>query len=412
VEAVERYPHLYGKIVKEIRITGAESMREYIVRRELASTIGEPYTAANAAKDYERLDNLGIFSDIDLVAQEEDGVVVITIEVKETFRYLPVVSFSIDDENGISVGGGLKSVNLLGKGVSLSAVARFGGATSVEAILKNPWIAGNHFGYQFEYFHRDRRNELYKFDETADEFFLTLSSYLEESGRIGARYSLQHIQSNEPGRTISADHTDLVSTLGLFFGYDTRDLWSNPSNGWWNELAFEKVGLFGDKIDFMRAHIDIRRFLGLRDRHVIAFFSLTSLSGGTVLEDIAMWQLYSLGGTNSIRGWELGSVTGKHQCINTLEYRYTLLEPRTLSFFGINAYLGLQLAAFADAGSAWTDNNDFRRNFIDGYGLGIRFIVPYVGLARLDFGFGQPSGKILVHFDVSDKPVRQRERVR
>ncbi len=410
--ALEKYEHLYGKIVTDIRIAGAESTREYIIKRELASRIGEPYTELNAGKDFERLDNLGIFSKIELEPTEEDGGVVLNILVTETFRYLPVVSISIDDENGISIGGGLKSVNMFGKGVFLSAVARFGGATTVEVILRNPWVMGNHFGYELEYFHRDRRNELYDFDEIADEFFFTLSSYIGESGRVGVRYSLQNIKSNEPGRTISADNTDLVSTLGLFLGYDTRDLWSNPSTGWWNEVAFEKVGLFGDEIDFLRAHIDIRRFFRIRDRHVIAFFSLTSLTEGTVMEDIAMWQLYSLGGTNSIRGWELASRTGKHQFINTLEYRYTFLKPRTISWFGINAHIGLQFAAFADVGTAWTEDDDFRKNFIDGYGLGIRFIVPYIGLARVDFGLGQPNGRILIHLGAYEKPVRQRDRVR
>lgn len=412
LSAEEKYAHLYGKIVKEIRITGAKATREYVITRELASKVGEPYTELNAKKDYERLDNLGIFSKLDLHPSEEEGGVVLNILVTETFRYLPVVSISIDDENGISIGGGLKSVNLLGKGVYLSAVARFGGAFTAEVELKNPWVAGNHFGYLLEYTHRDRRNELYEFDEIADEFFLTLQSYIKESGRIGVEYSLQYIQSNEPGRTISANNKDLVSTLGVFLGYDSRDLWANPSTGWWNELTFEKVGLFGDEIDFFRTHIDIRRFFRLRDRHVLALFSLTSLTEGRVMEDIAIWQLYSLGGTNSIRGWDLGSVIGKHQFINTLEYRYTFLKPRTVSYFGISAHLGLQFAVFADVGTAWTEDGDFSKNFIDGYGLGIRFIIPYVGLARVDFGLGQPNGRIFVHLGARDKPERQRERVR
>ena len=35
--AVEKYEHLFGKIVKDIRITGAKSTREYVITRELAS---------------------------------------------------------------------------------------------------------------------------------------------------------------------------------------------------------------------------------------------------------------------------------------------------------------------------------------------------------------------------------------
>ncbi len=410
--AEERYEEFEGKTVSEIRVVGAKNTKENIILRELLTEIGEFFDPEKIKKDLESLDRLGVFSDVKIYPTEENGETVLMIEVTETLRYLPVVSISIDDENGVSAGAGLKSVNFLGKGVYLSGVARFGGATTVEAVLRNPWVIGNHFGYEFMYFHRDRRNELFEFDEVSDEFFLTLSSYIRQNGRIGGRFSHEIIKSNEPGRTISPDNKDNVSTIRFFVGYDSRDLASNPSTGWWNEIAIEKAGLFGEDIDFWRTHIDIRRFFHVVDRHTIALFSLASLTDGVVGETIAPWQQYSLGGTNTIRGWHLGSKTGKNQFINTLEYRYMLIEPRLISYFGINLRVGMHLAAFADVGTAWSQEEDFRKNFIDGYGIGIRFIIPYVGLARIDFGVGQPSARIQVHLGSYEKPVRQRDRVR
>ena len=364
------------------------------------------------SKDFRSLDRMGVFNDIKIYPVEEDGETVLMIEVSETFRYFPIASMMIDDENGVSAGGGLKSVNLFGKGISCHAVALFGGATTVEAAVRNPWVTGNHFGYDLAYYHRKRRNGLFDFDEKADEFFLSLSSFIRQNGRIGGRYSFQIIRSDVAEKTLSDDNADRVSTAGLFIGYDSRDLVSNPSTGWWSELAIEKIGLLGEENDFWRAHIDIRRFISVTDRNTIAFFSLASLTEGTIGVEIAPWQLYSLGGTNSIRGWDLGSRTGKHQLINTIEYRYTLLKPRPISYFGLSMRIGMHIAAFADVGTAWSLDEDFRQNFIDGYGIGIRFIIPYIGLARIDFGVGQPDSRIQVHIGTYEKPVRQRDRVR
>jgi outer membrane protein assembly factor BamA len=408
----ERYDTFEKTVITDIRIVGANHTRERVILRELTTKIGELFDYDKLSKDLQSLDRMGVFSEIKIYPIEEDGETVIMIEVSETFRYFPIADISIDDENGVSAGGGLKSVNLFGKGISCHAVALFGGATTTEAAIRNPWVTGNHFGYDLAYYHRDRRNGLFEFDERADEVFLTLSSFIRQNGRIGGRCSFQAIRSDVPGKTLSDDNIDKVTTAGFFIGYDSRNLISNTSTGWWNELSIEKIGLFGGDIDFWRAHVDIRRFMRVSDRNTIAFFSLTSLTGGTIGEEIAPWQQYSLGGTNSVRGWDLGSRTGKHQFINTLEYRYTLLKPRLIDYFGLSMQVGMHIAAFADVGTAWTQEEDFRKNIIDGYGIGIRFIMPYLGLMRFDFGAGQPDARIQVHIGSYEKPVRQRDRVR
>jgi outer membrane protein insertion porin family len=405
---------LYGKTIREIRIVGARHTRDYVIRRELESRVGEPYLESVVVKDHRSLDRLGIFAEVRIYGEEEEGGVVLIIDVKETFRFLPVISVNISDENGISAGAGLKSVNLRGKAVYFSGVARFGGATTVEVILRDPWLWGNHLGYQLEYYHRDRRNELYGFDEVADEGFLAVRSYVGQRGRLGFRFSFQSIRSNEEGKTLSASKTDNVASAAAFIAFDSIDLVSNPTSGWWIEADIERSGLFKTDSDFIRTNLDLRRYFKLTARQSIAVSSLTTLTTGRVKEDIAVWQQFGLGGTNSVRGWDLGSVTGKDQMINTLEYRYMLMPARSFTYFGITASLGLQVTVFGDLGWAWEgeSSNQFGDSMLDGYGVGLRFLIPYVGVARLDFGVGQPSGGIKIHLGGFEKQVRQRERVR
>ena len=81
------------------------------------------------------------------------------------------------------------------------------------------------------------------------------------------------------------------------------------------------------------------------------------------------------------------------------------------SIFGLNAYGGLQLVAFADTGLAWNHRAD-RQSAITGYGAGLRVLVPFVDLVRIDVAWGEPGEGAAVYFGISLKAARQRQRVR
>ena len=99
--------------------------------------------------------------------------------------------------------------------------------------------------------------------------------------------------------------------------------------------------------------------------------------------------------------------------IHTAEYRYTLMKPRLFKFWFLNADIGFQLAAFTDAGLVWNNGGSFGGNkFIAGYGVGFRFLVPFINMLRFDIALGQRGSAPLMHFGNFEKPVAQRFRVR
>jgi len=403
---------LEGLTVEEIRIDGAKHTKHRLVKGAMTSREGEPFSAANVDKDYEGLDKLGVFSQTHIKAIPGDSGVVLELDVKETFRYLPVITGEISDENGISLGGGLKSVNLLGSGIYLSATAKFGGATTIELIMRSPYQAKSHFTYQLEYYHRDRNNALFSFNEVADEIYLVIQRTMRRNYRLGLEYSYQMIQSDTDGKTLSPDNTDHVSTLGMFAGFDTRDLWSNPSMGWYNTVYGYWSGFLGGDSDFFRLRLDLRRYQRLSPSHVIALFSMFTGTTGEVGTDIAEWQTFGEGGSNSVRGWNLGSRYGKSEFINTAEYRYTWLKPRLFSYFGINLKMGVQVALFADFATAWCDDDGFQKSWISGGGAGIRLIIPYVDMIRFDVSYGEGGIGLSMNVATQEKPDRQLQRVR
>jgi outer membrane protein insertion porin family len=412
--AEETEDKLEGMTIKEIRIIGAKWTREYVITREMLSKVGQPYSALKVQKDYQHLDRLGIFSEIEIRPIENEGEVILEVTVKESLPFFPSPALRITDEDGLQLGFSIGYINALHKGVSGSITALFGGATNIELKIKDPWLFGNHLGYDFQFYHRDRKNEVFEYKEKANEIYFAWSSYIKENGRAGVRFAFQAIQSDTIGRTLSPDNKDQVPYLGFYIGYDSRDLWSNPKRGWWNELEVLRSGLFGGDSDFWRVTLDIRRFIAFHDRHIFVLNILGTYTSGDIGKDVAIWQQFAIGGTNSIRGWDLGSRTGKNQNINTLEYRYNIIPPHSLNIFGrFDTYAGLQFAVFGDFGHAWNFEEEFKlENYIGGYGAGIRLLLPGINMVRFDFGWGQDGTKMIFQLGVNEKAVIQRFRVR
>jgi outer membrane protein insertion porin family len=405
--------NLLPKKIKAVKIIGNDRTKDYVFRRELSSVIGRPFEQDYLDLAYNRLDRLGIFSGITITPVEEEDGIVLRVEVKETFPILPSVSLSISDENGIQFGGGVKALNLKGEAITMSARALFGGATNLEFRMSNPWITGDKLAYSLDFYYRDRHNAVFDFREKSFEVFTTFSRQSGDSVNYGGRLNFQYLKSDVPGKTLSQDNADFVPNLAIFIGYDTRDSWSNPHTGWWNEVEVLKSGFLTGQSDFWRINFDLRRYQPLAARQTLALFSLLTLTTGTIGRDVAVWQQFGVGGSNSIRGWDLGERVGKNQFLNSIEYRYNVLEPRTFKIFGFSFYLGAQVAAFADIGHVWSERDDFRLgSFLGGAGVGLRLIVPYVGLTRFDLAWGQPGMSVRLYLGGYEKPVKQRERVR
>jgi len=199
----------------------------------------------------------------------------------------------------------------------------------------------------------------------------------------------------------------LVQRSGLAFGPNAQ-----------HDYFFANENLFGEPEIVAQSDaaldLDFRRFIPLWPRHTLAFFSLTTLRSGRVDRDLARWQLFGVGGTNTVRGWEFAARTGKNQFLNTVEYRLTLLEPRLIVFpFNIHYRGGLQLGFFGDAGIGWDESREFAaKNFIAGFGAGLRLLVPIVGMVRFDLGWGQSGKSVFLHLGAFEKAEMARRRVR
>jgi outer membrane translocation and assembly module TamA len=73
----------------------------------------------------------------------------------------------------------------------------------------------------------------------------------------------------------------------------------------------------------------------------------------------------------------------------------------------------MHICFFGDLGIAWDEADQFKsHNFIGGFGVGVRLLLPIVGVTRLDVGWGQKGQGIALHVGAYEKPVMARMRVR
>ncbi len=405
----------WGAIIGELRFEGLNRTREYIVTRELVSKVGEPCLRKNLAKDEENLHQLDIFASVDIEAVPGPDGVIVHYKFVELLTFLPSLGLRFSDETGISAGLGVKVPNLMGKDVFLSARFLLGGYTELELWLENPWVWGNHWGYKFEYYHREKDNLVENFFETSDEFYLASGPRIGEHGRVGGTLSYLSIRSDKDGVTISPDNHDKASRLGIYLGYDSLDAFIGTTRGWWSEVVLtQAIEIFENSSKYTQVDLDIRRYQYLADRHTLTGFSLTTVRSGDVGVEVAPWEQFGIGGTNTVRGWSFAARKGKNQMINTIEYRYTLFKPRGWDLpLGIKYRGGLQVAAFGDYGIGWDDAPEFAAdNFIDGYGFGLRLLLPIVGVARMDVAWGEHGKSVFLHLGSFEKATYARRRVR
>lgn len=409
----------HGRSVRAIELSGNKVTKQNVILREIQTPVGGALDPETLREDVIRLENLSIFAEVKVQVEPdgEDGVR-LGFVLKESPSWLPLVAFTYTEENGFSVGPGLTALNLTGRGIRLSGKAYFGGTTQYWANFVYPWMYGeNHNSLSFNGAHRERQDELRGFHETSDEATMLLGRYLGDHGRASVNLSYFGMESDVDGITLSPDRSDALHRIGFTLGWDTRDAWRAPRRGWQSELEVWRTGGFmGGDGDFWTGTLDVRRFLPTASGQRLMLSGLASLQSGTLGTDVPVYLDYRMGGANSIRGHavsDLGKrLSGKNQLIGTAEYSFSLARVRRRDLGFLSFGIGLELALFADAGIAWSEDNELALNRArGGLGAGLRVLIPGSEMVRLDFGWS-PEGGFQFHLGSWSKPAAQRFRLR
>jgi len=401
-------------------VSGNRKTREFVIVRELQTEVGDSLSLATMRTDVMRLTKLSAFSKVEIVPRLEDEGVVYRITVGETAPVIPTLLPGYSEENGWYIGPMVSTPNWFGRAVLASVYAQWGGITKYSFSANNPWISVAHRQLSLSGGTTYQKRED-KIRESQEITSIAGSRATFYPGRnrifnVGLGFQYLGTKSDKPGVTLSPSNRDDLLQCEMLFRANSVEDPLDPRRGWVGGIQERRTGGFlGGDGDSWRTQIDLTRYQPLSARSTLAIGGVLADQTGTVGKDIPVYLQYSLGGSNSIRGYsrtDLGKVLyGKNQFLGTVEYSYRIMSPRQIQLFGLSFLsfrVGMNVVGFVDHGVAWTDRDELSMDRSrTGYGVGLHLMVPGIDRIRLDLGFSQ-DGDVVLHLGTRAKFDAQR----
>jgi hypothetical protein len=392
--------------VEKITIVGNEKTKDNVIKRELRFMEGQPFNKFLANRSIERLYNLGFFEDVNmrLLPGTTEHTVTVEIGVVEQKTGVITVGAGYSKSDGFVGVVEVGETNFRGTGDKVNFHWEFGGSgkgKNYQVSYTKPWINKNGDSAGFSIYNRlykyvdynakgqgvaqyDKRRKGWNitWGRVSDEYRTNYLNIESSSDRIqGDVQLLNGIAGAEASKWKEAIKKSTGRTNSITFThvYDSRDNFFNATKGKRISVSAQwgGHGLGGD-FDFYKVSGEGRFYKGLRNGHTLAL----RVMGGYIHGNIAYGNLFSLGGSNTLRGYEDEQFKGKKMYAATLEYRFPIAKK-------------IQGVVFTDVGSAWDVGGSMpwyadSRSINYAYGVGVRLQTP-IGPIRLDYGHGDQN---------------------
>ncbi len=172
------------------------------------------------------------------------------------------------------------------------------------------------------------------------------------------------------------------------FGLDRRDSRGNPRSG--VSILFDH-GFFvdrNDRLGFRRTGVEFQGYLPFFHKHRVVAIRMSGAStDGSRSQDVPFYDMPYVGGHSSLRGYEEYRFRDRKSVLVNLEYRF-------------EAFIGLDVALFGDAGQVGREWSDFRLSEFKGsYGGGFRFNTARSVFLRIDIGHSVEGTRFFYKFE-------------
>lgn len=430
--------------------------RDFIITREFESQSGDVFNQQSIEQDLQRVFGLGIFEDVRISLNPGDDPRKVDVIVNVTERSTGSVAAGLGFSSSSGIFGSIsyQQQNLGGNNQNLGAELQVGEREFLfDVRFTDPWIAGDPYrtSYTVNVFNRrsislifdggDREVRLPDPDDLNDidsgdrprvnriggglSFSRPLDDWLGLEGwraSAGLQYQRVSIRDSDGdisprdalGNDLSFSGSGTDDLLTLQFGAvrDRRNNAIQPTSGSLLRFGTEQsipVGSGSILLNRLRAsysyYMPVRytRFTeGCRAPEsgptdcpqTLAF----NVQAGTILGDLPPYEAFSLGGTDSVRGYDSGEVgAGRSFLQATAEYRFPLFAiVGGALFVDVGTDLGTgDNVPGNPAGAREKPGNGF------GYGLGVRVQSP-LGPIRVDYGFND-RGDTRLHFGIGER---------
>jgi outer membrane protein insertion porin family len=426
--------------------------QDYIITRELELKPGQVFNRNTVQKDLQRVYGLGLFEDVNVSLDPgtDPSKVDVVVNVAERSSGSIAAGAGISSASGLFGTVSYQQQNLNGRNQKLGAEVQVGERELLfDVRYTDPWIAGDRYrtSYTTNLF---RRSSISLIFDGKDDDIRTFDSGNPTNTdaqdrprilRLGGGITFTRPLSGNPYKTsvwtasagvqyqrVSARDADgnLKKTGAVFDDNGNRISEEIPlafSNNGEDDLLLLQLGAQRDLRNnplqptsgsYLRFGIDqsvpiglgnifLTRLRGSYSQYLpIKLISLSkgaqtlafNLQAGTVLGDLPPYEAFTLGGSNSVRGYEEGALgSGRSYVQASVEYRFPVFSVVSGALF---FDLGSDLGTSTRAAEILNKNGS---GF--GYGLGVRVQSP-LGPIRIDYGIND-DGDSRINFGIGER---------
>lgn len=420
-------------IVEDITAAGNKKTRTKVITREFNQKKGKPFNKFLVRRSVEKVYNLGFFDDVNvrLLEGSDPSKVILETDVLERKTGTITIGAGYSESDGFSGILELGEDNLRGTGDKVKLHWEYGGSSkykNYQISYLHPWLddkatslgvnvfsrtneyndydakgaavaeynkkttgfnisLGRQTGeYTRDYLTLESRDDKYIFDpksNSANGFIYTKNYGPQTANTHPANRSKDNKPFNFKDMNYVGKNFGRTNSITWQKIFDSRDNVYDATQGKRLSAAVQWAGHgLGGNFNFWKFTGEVRFYHKVRKSQVIALRGRI----GWIQGSSPYSQLFTLGGADSLRGYEDDQLRGKKMYNATLEYRFPIIKK-------VSAVL------FTDIGSAWDTSNIVwykdTKSFEYSFGAGVRVITP-IGPVKLDYGIGKHDKKF--HF--------------
>lgn len=386
-------------LIHDITLKGNKKTKDYVILREMSTKAGDVFDLNRIQQDLQKIGNLGYFDNVQPRIERVEGTnkVDLVIEVEEHKTGNLQLGAGYSSKDGLLGYFEITEQNLLGRAQKLGFKWEFGQTTNYEVNFYDPWMFGKNFSLGADLYSTTRKaltetgsdGTKYTYDKKSTGGSVQVGKPIYENilGSIKFKYENTNISYRdgddagfEPDKESINKVTQSV-TLGAV--RDTTDNAFNPHTGNRVSGSIEYAGqLLGGDNDFTKYNLELAQYTpGFKSNHTWAFRLKTGFSP----QELLNYEKYTVGGSETLRGYKANQFAGNKMLLLNAEYRIPIVK-------------SVEGVVFTDSGYAWEAGQSVNlKDMKLSAGAGVRLNTP-LGQIRLDYAFGDQGG--MPHFSI------------
>lgn len=385
--------------IERIEMSGNESTRDKVIRRELTVKEGQLFSTAQARRSEARVRQLGYFQEVQIIPRpgSEPNRISLEVAVKERQSGSLTAGAGVSTAEEYFFQLQYQQQNFLGLGVDMSVQAIASDKTQTYFFrYADPYFLDSNWYLGLSLFSNERY--YVQFVDRRQGGSLTLGRRVPhfEHVRFYATYSylMTDLESYEDEATIyrKQPSNTTIGSLSLVLDRNALNNYLDPSDGSRIRGEVEIAGhdLFGGENDFIKSTLDAYYFQPVFRGSYLGFHGRIRTMSYDQGDSLLISERFFQGGSKSLRGYEVASVSpmfredsgdltpigGNKDVLFTFEYLVPLSEE-----------MGMKLSLFYDAGNVYNDNEEMdMTDLLKDWGFGLRWFSP-MGPLRFELAF-------------------------